>query len=39
MGPYLVVKMTEKEVYVDWDGEEKHHNLSQVVSIPPSQGN
>lgn len=30
--------MMEKEIYVDWDGVEKHYNLSQVIPMPKSQG-
>lgn len=37
VGPYRVVRVMEKEVYVDWDGEKKHFNLCQVVPMPQTQ--
>lgn len=40
LGPHRVIKMMEKEVYVDWNGtgKEKHYNLSQVIPMPKGQG-
>lgn len=38
LGPHRVTKIFEKEVYVDWDGRERHYNLAQVIPVPKSQG-
>ena len=38
MGPHRVARICEKEVFVDWEGKEKHFNLAQVLPMPREQG-
>lgn len=37
-GPLNVVKVNEKQIAVDWDGQPKHFNISQVLPDPTSIG-
>lgn len=39
MGPYIVVGVRARKVYVDCNGEENHINVCQVAPMPQTQGN
>ena len=39
MGPHRVARICKKEVFVDWEGKEKHFNLAQVLPMPREQEN
>ena len=38
MAPDRVARICEKEVFVDWEGKEKHFNLTQVLPMLFEQG-
>lgn len=37
-GPWEIVKICGKEVFVDWNGEHKHFNISKVIPDPAQTG-